>query len=183
MRILKLAALGVFALGVSSHAAFINLRSGTNLKTGLSAQASTIDQRGYNTGVGVNGFVQAERAKGYGAGGLGLRANFDNYTAKGSANADDIQEGGVALTAMGGPNIIRSNMTRFQPRIGGHIGYAREEQANFLDLGPDVMASLLFTPRVGLNALATPTWFINGDRTDYLGTKFGLGVTWNLPGA
>lgn len=173
MRILKLAALGVLALGVSSHAAY------TNLKTGVSAQASMLDQSGYNTGVGVNGFVQSEHAMGMGAGGLGLRANFDDYQAKGGSYANsDIQEGGVALTAMGGPNT-----SRFQPRIGGHLGYAREEQANFLDVGPDVMASLLFTPHVGLNALVTPTWFINGDRTDYLGTKVGVGVTWNVPGA
>jgi hypothetical protein len=174
MRTLKLAALGVLALGVASQAAY------TNLKTGVSAQASMLDQAGYNTGVGVNGFVQSEHAMGMGAGGLGLRANFDNYMAKGGEVRDnsDIQEGGVALTAMGGPNTAR-----FQPRIGGHVGYAREEQANFLDVGPDVMASLLFTPHVGLNALVTPTWFINGDRTDYLGTKVGVGVTWNVPGA
>jgi hypothetical protein len=173
VRILKLASLGVLALGISSHAAY------TNLKTGVSAQASMLDQSGYNTGVGVNGFVQSEHAMGMGAGGLGLRANFDDYQAKGGSYANsDIQEGGVALTAMGGPNT-----SRFQPRIGGHVGYAREEQANFLDVGPDVMASLLFTPHVGLNALVTPTWFINGDRTDYLGTKVGVGVTWNVPGA
>lgn len=171
MRILKLAALGVLALGVSSQAAY------TNIKTGVSAQASMLDRSDYKTGVGVNGFVQSEHPMGMGAGGLGLRANFDNYQAEGSG-ANDIQEGGVALTAMGGPNTAR-----IQPRIGGHVGYAREEHANFLDLGPDVMASVLFTPRVGLNALVTPTWFINGDRTDYLGTKVGVGVTWNVPGA
>jgi hypothetical protein len=173
MRILNLAALSVLALGVSSRAAY------TNLKTGVSAQASMLDQSGYNTGMGVNGFVESERPIGMGAGGLGLRANFDDYQAKGGAYSNsDIQEGGVAVTAMGGPNT-----SRFQPRIGGHVGYAREEQANFLDVGPDVMASLLFTPHVGLNALVTPTWFINGDRTDYLGTKIGVGVTWNVPGA
>lgn len=172
MRILKLAALGVLALGVSSHAAY------TDLKTGISAQASMLDKSDYNTGVGVNGFVQTEHAMGMGAGGLGLRANFDNYQAKGGTGAGDIQEGGVALTAMGGPNLAK-----LQPRLGGHVGYARQEQGNYLDLGPDVMASLLFTPHVGLNALVTPTWFINQDRTSFLGTKFGLGVTWNVPGA
>jgi hypothetical protein len=171
MRILKLAALGVLAMGVSSQAAY------TNLKTGVSAQASMLDNSAYETGMGVNGFIQSEHAMGMGAGGLGLRANFDNYKADNTA-AEDIQEGGVALTAMGGPNT-----SRFQPRLGGHIGYAREEGANYLDLGPDVMASLLFTPRVGLNALVTPTWFMNGDHTDYLGTKVGVGVTWNVPGA
>ena len=174
MRSLKLAALGVLALGVSSQAAYTNM----NLKTGVAAQASMMDKSDYNTGVGVNGFVQSERAMGVGAGGLGLRANFDNYPAKSGTGAEDIQEGGVALTAMGGPNT-----SRIQPRLGGHVGYARQEGGNFLDLGPDVMASLLFTPHVGLNALVTPTWFINGDKTDYLGTKVGVGVTWNVPGA
>jgi hypothetical protein len=171
MRILGLAAMGVLALGVSSHAAY------TNMKTGISAQASVLDNSDYKTGVGVNGFVATERAMNYGAGGLGLRANFDNYQADNS-NANDIQEGGIALTAMGGPNT-----THFQPRLGGHVGYARQEGGNYLDLGPDVMASLLFTPHLGLNALVTPTWFINGDKSDYLGTKMGLGVTWNVPGA
>ena len=174
MRIVKLAALGFLALGIPSRAAY----STTQFKTGIAAQASMRDNEDYKTGVGLNGFVQSEHAMGMGAGGLGLRANFDNYQAEGGTGADDIQEGGVALTAMGGPN-----MARFQPRLGGHIGYAREEGGNFLDLGPDVMASLLFTPHVGLNALITPTWFMNGDRTDYLGTKVGVGVTWNVPGA
>jgi hypothetical protein len=171
MRTLKLAALGVLAMGVASQAAY------TNLKTGVSAQASMLDRTDYETGMGVNGFIQSERAMGMGAGGLGLRANFNNYQAQDNVS-NDIQEGGVALTAMGGPNT-----SRFQPRLGGHIGYAREEGSNFLDLGPDVMASLLFTPHVGLNALVTPTWFMDGDETTYNGTKFGLGVTWNVPGA
>ena len=48
MRMLKLAALGVLALGVSTQAAY------TNLKTGVSAQASMLDRSDYKTGMGVN---------------------------------------------------------------------------------------------------------------------------------
>ncbi len=172
MRILKLAAVGVLALGASAYAGL------TTVKTGLSAQTSLLNDDAYHAGMGVNGFVASERGSDRGAGGLGLRANFDSYQAQPGFTNKDIQEGGVAVTAMGGPN------SRYiQPRLGGHVGYARQEGNNYLDVGPDVQAALMMTPRVGLNALVTPTWFINGDKTDYLGTKMGLGVTWAVPGA
>ena len=172
MRILKLATLAVLGMGVSSYAGF------TNMKTGISAQTSVLDDAGYRPAVGVNGFVGTEHATGYGAGGMGVRANFDNYRLEGGTSSQDIQEGGVSLTASGGPSL-----SRFQPRLGGHVGYARLEQSNYLDLGPDVTAALMMNKHIGLNALVTPTWFINGDKTDFLGTKMGLGVTWNIPGA
>jgi hypothetical protein len=172
MRMMRLAAIGVLALGASSYAAL------TNMKTGISAQTSLLDNDSYRPAMGVNGFIGTERGTTYGAAGMGLRANFDNYRIEGDEVGKDIQEGGVALTAMGGPNVAH-----FQPRVGGHVGYARMEEGNYLDLGPDVSASVLVTPTVGLQALVTPTWFINQDKTDYLGTKMGLGVTWSLPGA
>lgn len=175
MRILKLAAitgLGALALASGSFAAT------GSLKTGVSAQTSLLDNDAYGPGMGVNGYITAERAKGYGVGGLGLRANFDNYRVDEGLEGKDIQEGGVALTALGGPNTAR-----IQPRIGGHVGYTRMEGGNYLDFGPDVMANFVLTPKLGVHALVTPTWLTDDDATEYLGTKMGLGVTWSVPGA
>lgn len=172
MRTLKLATVGALIFGTGVFAAT------GNLKTGVSAQTSVLDDEAHGPGMGINGYIAKERAKGYGAGGLGLRANFDNYRVDDGVVGEDIQEGGVALTAMGGPNTAR-----IQPRVGGHIGYARMEGGNYLDFGPDVMANFLLTPNLGVHALVTPTWLMDGDDTDYLGTKMGLGVTWSVPGA
>jgi hypothetical protein len=172
MRYLKLMALGVLAMGFSARAA---------LKTEVAYQGSHLDYLSNDRyGMGINGGVAAEHPM-MGAnsvGGLGLRANFDNYRVQGGGVNNDIQEGGVALTGALGPNTLT-----FQPRIGGHVGYARMEDANFFDLGPDVSAALKVTPRLGIQAMVTPTWFMNQNRTDYQGTKLGLGVVWSTPGA
>jgi hypothetical protein len=173
MHIIKLAALGVLAMGISTQAAY-------SVNTGLAAQVSSVDNPDYNTGVGLNGFIQGDRLMGAGIGSMGLRANFDNFQAKGGTGGNDIQEGGLALTATAG---VASPSTRFTSGLGGHVGYARREAANFLDLGPDLTAAYRVTPRLGLHALVTPSWFINQDKSDYLGTKFGLGVAWKVPGA
>lgn len=172
MRLLKFMAVGALTLGTGAYAAT------GSMKTGISAQSSLLDDDGYRPGMGVNGYVTAERAKGYGAGGLGLRANFENHMVEEGAVGEDIQEGGVALTALGGPNT-----KRIQPRIGGHLGYTRMEGGNYLDFGPDVMANFILTPKLGIHALVTPTWLTNEDATEYLGTKMGVGVTWSVPGA
>jgi len=173
MRYLKIAAVGVLALGMSSYAAL-----GT-MKAGVAYQGAEPDNGAYRPGMGLNGFVDADRAMGATAGGLGLRADYEHYRLEGDqATGSDLNEGGVALTGMVGPNLLR-----FQPKVGGHVGYSRLENNNYLDLGPDLSADLKFTPSVGLHALVTPSWFINQDRTDYFGTKLGLGVIWSIPGA
>lgn len=177
MRYLNLAAMGVLAFGLSTHAA---LRMG-HMKAGIAYQGAELDNDAYRPGIGVNGSVASEMPflGAAGAGGLGLRANYEHYRVEGDElTGDDLNEGGVALTGLLGPNLAG-----FQPRIGGHVGYARLEDNNFLDLGPDVTADFKFTPQVGIQAMVTPTWFINQDNSDYYGTKLGLGVTWSVPGA
>lgn len=178
MRYLKLAALGFLALGISANAS-----TGT-WKSGVSAQGSELNDRNeYRPGMGVNGFTTMEHATPNGAGvaGLGIRANYTNYQIEGDQVGKNLNEGGVALTGLVGPN-----STYFQPRVGGHVGYERLSSANFVDLGADLMASYKVTPRFGINAMVTPTWYMKGSdlakNTDYL-TKIGLGVVWSTPGA
>jgi len=174
MRYLKFAAMGVLALSLSSYAAL-----GT-MKAGVAYQGAEPDNSSYRPGIGLNGFVATERPfmAAAGAGGLGLRADYEHYRIEGDQAGPDLNEGGLALTGLLGPNGVY-----FQPRIGGHVGYARLRDNNFLDLGPDVTADYKFTPQLGVHAMVTPTWFINQDRSDYFGTKLGLGVIWSLPGA
>jgi hypothetical protein len=175
MRYLKLAALGVLAFGLASHAAITPF-----VQTGVSAQGSQLDNDSYRPGVGLNGFVEVERPMlgAAGLGGLGVRANYSHYQIEGDEFiGDDINEGGVALTGMIGPN-----MARFQPKVGGHVGYARFDKNNYVDYGADLMAAYRIAPQLNVHALVTPSWFANRDDTDFLGTKLGLGVTWNTPG-
>lgn len=174
MRHLKLAAIGVVALGMASHAAL------PQLSTGIAAQASQLENHDYRPGVGLNAFVGVDQPmlNSTAAGGMGVRANYENYQLEGDeAAGTDLNEGGVALTGMIGPNLAF-----LQPRIGAHVGYARLEEENFLDLGADLMATYKFNPQLGMHALVTPTWFLNDDQTDYYGTKVGLGITWTTPG-
>ncbi|GEM_PF-3077691 len=178
MRYFKLAALGILAMGLSAHAS-------TGIwKAGVSAQGSELNDRdAYRPGMGVNGFTTMERptAGGAGVGGLGLRANYTNYQIEGDQAGKDLNEGGIALTGLVGPNT-----ENFQPRVGGHVGYERLSRANYLDLGADLMAAYKITPRFGVNAMVTPTWYLKGSdltsKSDYL-TKVGLGVIWSTPGA
>jgi len=172
---MKLAAMGALAFGLASHAAIT-----PHMQTGVSAQGAQLDNSAYRPGIGLNGFVEAASPM-LGAaavGGLGVRANYTHYQIEGDElTGGDINEGGVALTAMAGPNLAR-----FQPKVGGHVGYARFNENNYVDLGADLMAAYRLTPQFNIHALVTPSWLANQDDTDFLGTKVGLGVTWNTPG-
>lgn len=178
MRIVKFVALGVMALGMAATASV-----GT-IKAGVSAQGSELyDRNAYRPGVGLNGFTSVERAtpNGGAVGGLGLRANYTNYQVEGDVGGKNLNEGGLALTGLIGPN-----STYFEPRVGGHVGYERLSSSNFLDLGADLMAAYKITPQLGIHAMVTPTWYLKANditkQSDYL-TKIGLGVTWSTPGA
>ncbi|HKP95181.1 MAG TPA: hypothetical protein VJ385_05425 [Fibrobacteria bacterium] len=177
MRYSKLAAMGAMALGLSSYA----VMGMPQIKTGVAYQGSELDNDAYRPGVGINGFVGSEKpfADAAGAGGFGVRANYSHYNIEGDELiGKDLDEGGIALVGTVGPNVAK-----FQPRVGGHVGYTRVEDNNYLDLGPDLTADFKVTPQLGVQALVTPSWFINENRSDYYGTKLGLGVTWNVPGA
>jgi len=76
MRYLKIAAVGVLALGMSSYAAL-----GT-MKAGVAYQGAEPDNGAYRPGMGVNGFVDADRPMGATAGGLGLRADYEHYVGR-----------------------------------------------------------------------------------------------------
>ncbi|MDB5050859.1 MAG: hypothetical protein JWO30_3930 [Fibrobacteres bacterium] len=174
MRYFKLAIIGALAMGMSSFAAL------GNMKAGVAYQGAEPDNDAYRPGIGVNGFVASELpfAAGAGAGGLGVRADYEHYRIEGDVAGPDLNEGGLALLGMLGPN-----GAYFNPRVGGHVGYTRLRDNNYLNLGPDVTADYKFTPVVGVHALVTPSWYINQDRSNYFGTKLGLGVVVNLPGA
>jgi hypothetical protein len=175
MRYMKLAAAGVLALGTAAFSATSSMRAG------VAYQGAVLDNENFRPGMGVNGSIGSEMlSSGAGAaGGLGLRANYEHYRMEGIKGLDkaNLNEGGIALTGMVGPNLMA-----FQPRVGGHVGYARLDDRNFLELGPDVTAAFKVSPTVGLQALVTPTWMMNQDNTDFHGTKVGLGVTWSAPG-
>jgi hypothetical protein len=176
MQYFKLAAFGLLALALSSYAAYPM----GQVKAAVNYQGTKLDDNAYRPGVGVNGAVGQESnfAEARGAGGFGVRANYSHYNIEGDEIGSDLNEGGVALTGLIGPNL-----RWFQPRLGGHAGYARVEDNNYFDFGPDITADFKFAPEVGIQAMATPYWFSNQNRTDYEGTKLGLGVVWSLPGA
>lgn len=177
MRYLKLAVAGLLAMGasVSVHA------QEAAVKAGVAYQGAMLDNPDFRPGIGVNGSIGAERSMmgAAGVGGLGLRANYQHYRQEGFDAIDqaNLNEAGVALTGMIGPN-----MAKFQPRVGGHVGYARLDDNNYLELGPDLSAAYNVTPNVGIQAMVTPTWLANEDDTEFHGTKMGLGVTFTAPG-
>jgi len=151
------------------------------VKAGVAYQGASTNNANYRPGIGLNGTVGSDASimGAIASAGLGLRANYEHYRVENNvALGRDQDEGGIALTGMVGPNI-----GLFQPKVGGHVGYARLEDNNYLDMGPDVTADLKITPTVGVNALVTPTWFFAEDNTNYFGTKVGLGVVLTLPGA
>ncbi|MDB5105217.1 MAG: hypothetical protein JWP91_2906 [Fibrobacteres bacterium] len=175
MRYLKYAAMGVLALGMSSYAAT------RTMNAGVAYQSAVLDNGDYRPGMGVNGSLGSEMTMlgAAGSGGLGLRGNYEHYRREGVDGLDqaNLNEGGIALTGMVGPNTVF-----LQPRVGGHVGYTRLEDNNFLEVGPDVTAAYKFTPTLGIQAMVTPTWLINQDNTNFHGTKMGLGITWSAPG-
>lgn len=148
------------------------------IKAGVAYQGAVIDNADYRPGMGLNGSVASEKPilGANGVGGLGLRANYEHYRHEGVSgmNEANLNEGGIALTGMVGPNTIA-----FQPKVGGHVGYARLDDRNFVEVGPDLAAAYKVSPTVGIQALVTPTWMMNQDNTDFHGTKVGLGVTWS----
>jgi hypothetical protein len=178
MRYLKFAVLSVLAVAMTGNA-----RTAT-MKTGFSAQTANLaDRDEFRQGVGFNGFTSVERATpgGGGVGGLGLRADYTHYEIEADEIGKNLNEGGIALTGLVGPN-----MAYFQPRVGGHVGYERLSKSNLLDLGADVQAAYKITPSFGIHAMVTPTWYLKpgsiSDNSDYL-TKISLGVIWTTPGA
>lgn len=179
MGYLRFAAIAVLAFGVSSYA---SLSVGERqVKAGVAYQGASTNSSNYRPGIGVNGFVGTDGTI-LGAGGtagMGVRANYEHYRVDGDIpSASDQDEGGIALTGMVGPNT-----SFFQPKLGGHVGYARLEENNYLDLGPDATADLKLTPQLGVHALITPSWFVTESHSNYFGTKLGLGVIWSIPGA
>jgi len=178
MRYLKLALLGVLAAALSGNART------SLMKTGISAQTANLaDRDTYRQGVGLNGFTSMEGTTpgGGGVAGLGLRADYTHYEIEADQVGKNLNEGGIALTGLVGPNTAY-----FQPRVGGHVGYERLSKANFLDLGADAQVAYKITPSFGVHAMVTPTWYLKpgsiSDNSDYL-TKLSLGVIWTTPGA
>ena len=148
------------------------------VKAGVAYQGAVIDNADYGPGMGLNGSVGSEKPimGASGIGGLGVRANYEHYQHEGVSGLDqaNLNEGGIALTGMVGPNTIA-----FQPKVGGHLGYARLDDRNFVEVGPDISAAYKVSPTVGIQALVTPTWLMTQDNSDFHGTKVGLGVTWS----
>jgi hypothetical protein len=176
MRFGIFAAIGGLALALTSHAS----PWPGEVKSSIGYQASELGDDDYHTGLGVNGSLGQEFffTHAAGAGGFGLRANYSHYDIEGDDAGTDLNEGGVALTGLVGPNV-----SWFRPRFGGHAGYARLDDGNFFDFGPDFTADFNFTTQLGVQAMATPYWYSNQSHTDYQGTKLGLGVVFNLNGA
>jgi hypothetical protein len=177
MRYLKLAVAGLLAMGAS-----VSVPAATAaVKAGVAYQGAMLDNPDFRPGIGLNGSVGAERSLmgASGVGGLGLRANYEHYRQEGFDAVDqaNLNEAGVAVTGMLGPNLAR-----FQPRVGGHLGYARLDDNNFVEIGPDISAAYNVSPSVGIQAMVTPTWLANEDETEFHGTKVGLGVVWSAPG-
>jgi hypothetical protein len=177
MNYLKLAVAGLLAIGGS-----VSVSAATAaVKAGIAYQSAMLDNPDFRPGMGVNGSIGTERSLmgANGVGGLGLRANYEHYRQEGFESVDqaNLNEAGVAVTGMLGPNLAK-----FQPRVGGHVGYARLDDENFVEMGPDISAAINVTPTIGIQAMVTPTWLANEDDTEFHGTKMGLGVVWSAPG-
>lgn len=177
MRYLKLAVAGLLAMGAT-----VTLPAAeAAVKAGVAYQGALPDNSDLRPGIGLNGSVGAERSMmgATGVGGLGLRANYQHYRAEGFDVIDqaNVNEAGLALTGMIGPNLAK-----FQPRVGGHVGYARVDDDNFVEMGPDLSAAYNVTPSLGIQAMVTPTWMANDNDTEFHGTKMALGVIWSAPG-
>jgi hypothetical protein len=174
MHYLKLALAGLLAFAFSSDAAY----SLGRVKAAGLFQGSNLDNGDYHFGTGVSGSLGQETPvyDGIYAGGFGLRANYTHYAIEGDERGPDLNEGGVVMTGLFGPTQGKIN-----PRVGGHAGYARLESGNFFDWGADITADFGFSPQLGIQAMATPYWYTNDNRTDYRGTKLGLGLVWTMP--
>lgn len=177
MRYLKLLAAGVLFAGLGgANAQF------SEWKLGVGAQTSAANLNDYHMGVGGGGAIAMERQMGAADSRVGIRGNVLNYEPQDAGS--NFQEYGAALEALFGPV-----GQFFEPKLGGHIGYVRQDglgptdsERDMLDVGADVMATYKITPRVDLQALVTPLWLIEADDTDYQ-TRGSLNLQFSLPGA
>jgi hypothetical protein len=165
MRFLKLMAV----VGMTAGLSVFTARAASTI--GLGAQSGALYNDAYHMGYGVAGSLGGTN----GMSELDLKANYLNYQSMGGAGNQDhsaLNEGGIGLTALVGPNTMM-----VQPKVGGHVGYTRFEKGNFLDVGPDVTALFKLAPKVGIQAAVTPTWLINDNGNDYR-TRASLGIQW-----
>lgn len=177
MRYRKLLAAGVLFAGLGgANAQF------SEWKLGVGAQTNAANIEDYHMGVGGTGVVAMERQMGAGDSRLGIRGNFLNYEPQ--DDGSNFQEYGAALEALVGPA-----GTYFEPKVGGHVGYVRQDgvpqgdgERDMLDVGADVMANVRITPTLDLQALVTPLWLIDEDDTDYQ-TRGALSLQFSIPGA
>ena len=145
-----------------------------NWNIGVAPLASDLANDSYRLGWGVNGLLGYDQtfSDAMGVSTVGIRGNYVNYQIEGDEIGSDLNEGAVNLEAVMGPN-----SAYFQPKLGGHAGYARLESDDFFDVGVDVMATYKFNPSVGINAQVIPSWYLNQDQSEYL-TKMAVGVEW-----
>jgi hypothetical protein len=157
---------------------------GGEWKLGVGAQTSAANLDAYHMGIGAGGAVAYEMSAGMADSRVGIRGSYLDYEKdQGSALLpSDFQEYAVGLEALVGPA-----SRRFEPKVGGHIGYVRQagdglQENDLLDVGADVMASLQMTPNLGLQAVVTPLWLIDDEDTDYQ-TRGAVNLQFTLPGA
>lgn len=179
MRYLKLIAAGVLYAGLSG----VGAQSLSEWKLGVGAQTSASNRADYHMGYGANAAVAMERQAGAADSRVGIRGSFLNYNGEDdAAAAADFQEYGIGLEALVGPA-----GRIFEPKVGGHIGYARQDAPgpdgdNILDVGGDVLATYKVTPTVDLQALVTPLWLYDTDSEDWdYQTRGGISIQLSLP--
>ena len=163
MRYLKSMAAVLLAAGFMSAQAAM-----TTPTIGVGGASGALYDNNYHLGYGVAGSVGSSN----GMSDVAIKADYLNYQSESGYGNGSLNEGGVGLTALVGPNTVY-----LQPKVGGHVGYTRFESTNYLDVGPDISATLKLTPMVGIQAAVTPTWLINDNGNDYR-TRASLGLQW-----
>lgn len=153
------------------------------MKFGIGAQTSAANKEDYHMGVGADGSIAMERAMGAADSRFGVRGSYLNYERDNDASLapDNYQEYSAGVEALVGPT-----GGFFEPKVGGHVGWVRQNagdaENDLLDVGADVMASFGLSPGIGLQAVVTPLWLIDDEDTDYQ-TRGSVNIQFSLPGA
>lgn len=181
MRQLGLLATGMLLAGAVAAGAQ-DMGYGGEWKLGVGGITSASQRDAYHMGYGMDAVAAYERAYGQTDSRIGVRGSYLNYELdEGALLPDNFQEYSAALEALVGPAL-----GAFEPKIGGHVGYVRQDGAgddnDLLDVGGDVMASVEATKGVEFNAVVTPLWLIDDDDTDYQ-TRGAINVQFAIPGA
>lgn len=179
MRYPKLIAAGVLLAGMVGAGA----QSMGEWKLGVGAQTSAANRDDYHIGAGAKAAVAMERQMGATDSRIGIRGDYLNYQAQNEATiSSDINEYGIGLEALVGPA-----GRFFQPKVGGHVGYARQDAPgpdgdNLVDVGGDVMATYKLNPSIDLQATVTPLWLFDTDSEDWdYQTRGGVSIQLSLP--